>query len=216
MGPDARARPRCHADRRAPGRVARLVLADLLPDVDRVVLLSLPAVASGDVAELADLDLGGHALAAATRPGTPRPAASASSTRAAARLGDRTAGGLRAAPHARTRATRSTSTRSPADVLVLDLERLRADGFTAQALAARARSSGSTSRGRCTTSPARTAPRCRQRWAVVPTRTPAHDAALLHWADRVKPWQKPLTPERDRWRRYAAAYARPGGASSGA
>ena len=32
--------------------------ADLLPDVDRVVVLPLPAVATGDVAELADLDLG--------------------------------------------------------------------------------------------------------------------------------------------------------------
>jgi hypothetical protein len=41
------------------------------------------------------------------------------------------------------------------------------------------------------------------RWAAVPTRTPAADAALLHWADRVKPWDAPMTPERDRWRHYA-------------
>ena len=54
------------------------------------------------------------------------------------------------------------------------------------------------------------------RWAVVPTRTPATDAALLHWADRVKPWQRPMTPERDRWRGYAAAYARPDGSAAGA
>ena len=45
----------------------RLLLPDLLPDVDRVVLLPLPSVATADVAELADLDLGPHAIAAPTR-----------------------------------------------------------------------------------------------------------------------------------------------------
>ena len=46
---------------------ARLLLPDLLPDVGRVVLLPVPAVATADVAELADLDLGAHAIAAPTR-----------------------------------------------------------------------------------------------------------------------------------------------------
>ena len=35
-----------------------------------MVLLPTPAVATADVAELADLDLGPHAIAAPTRPGT--------------------------------------------------------------------------------------------------------------------------------------------------
>jgi hypothetical protein len=43
-----------------------------------------------------------------------------------------------------------------------------------------------------------------ERWAAVPTRTPERGPGLLHWADGVKPWQRRLTPERDRWRRYAA------------
>ena len=47
------------------------------------------------------------------------------------------------------------------------------------------------------------------RWAWVPMRTPPHGPGLIHWADRVKPWQRALTPERDRWRRYAAAFRAP-------
>ena len=46
-----------------------------------------------------------------------------------------------------------------------------------------------------------------ERWAIVPTRTPCREPGLLHWADRVKPWQPELTPERERWRRYAASAA---------
>jgi lipopolysaccharide biosynthesis glycosyltransferase len=195
-----------------PAGIARLLLPDLLPHVDRVVLFSLPAVAAGDVAELADLDLGGHALAAATRPGSTEASGFGVIHAAAARLEDRTqaASALRRSAHARHAFDFDAFA---GHVLVLDLARLRADGFTAQALplveefglddAEVLHYLAGPNRA---TLPAR--------WAVVPTRTPARDAALLHWADRVKPWQKPLTPERDRWRRYAAAYAR--GASSGA
>ena len=45
------------------------------------------------------------------------------------------------------------------------------------------------------------------RWALVPTRLPRRGPGLLHWADAIKPWQQPLTPGRDEWRRYAAAFA---------
>jgi hypothetical protein len=55
-----------------------------------------------------------------------------------------------------------------------------------------------------------------ERWAVVPTRSPVRDPGLLHWADRVMPWQPELTPERERWRRVAAALRAPRtGAPSG-
>ena len=46
-----------------------LHLGDLLPGAERAVVLPLPAVATADVAELADLDLGGHVLAAPTQIG---------------------------------------------------------------------------------------------------------------------------------------------------
>ncbi len=81
----------------------RLLLPDLLPDVDRVVLLPVPAVATADVAELADLDLGAardrrpHRAAARAR------AASAIIHAAALRLAGRVdlAAELRRTAHAR-------------------------------------------------------------------------------------------------------------------
>ena len=51
--------------------------ADCCRSADRAVVLPLPAVATGDVAELAALDLGGHAFAAPTAPARAAPAASA-------------------------------------------------------------------------------------------------------------------------------------------
>ena len=121
------------------------------PGVDRVVLLPLPSVATGDVAELADLDLGGHALAA------PRAARDADGQR------------LRRHPR-RGRAARATARRPrprcgaprtrrhafdfdafSADVLVLDLDRLRRDGFSDAGAARSWRSSGSTTSRCCTT-----------------------------------------------------------------
>jgi lipopolysaccharide biosynthesis glycosyltransferase len=191
--------------------VPRLLLPDLLPDVERAVLLSLPAVATGDVAELAELDLGGHALAAATRPGTTEASGFGVIHAAAARLEDRTraASALRRSAHARHAFDFDAFA---THVLVLDLARLRAGAFTARALPlVEEFGLDDTEALHYLTGPHRA--ELPARWAVVPTRTPTQDAALLHWADRVKPWQAPVTPERDRWRAYAAAYA--GGGAAG-
>jgi len=46
------------------------------------------------------------------------------------------------------------------------------------------------------------------RWATVPTRSPPRGPGLIYWADRVKPWQRELTPQRELWLRYAAPYRR--------
>jgi hypothetical protein len=112
------------------GRVARLVLGDLLPGVSRAVVLRPGAVVSGDVAELADLDLGGHAFAAPLAPGV---SGFGVIHRAAARLRDRTdaASELRRTAHARHRFDFDAFT---ADVLVLDLERMRGERLSAGAL----------------------------------------------------------------------------------
>jgi hypothetical protein len=188
-----------------PVGVPRLLLPDLLPDVDRAVVLSLPTVATGDIAELADLDLGTHPLAAATRPGTTEASGFGVIHAAAARLADRTraASALRRSAHARHAFDFDAFA---THVLVLDLARLRADRFTAQALPlVEEFGLDDTEALHYLTGPHRA--ELPARWAVVPTRTPAHDAALLHWADRIKPWQAPVTPERDRWRGYAARYA---------
>ena len=186
-----------------PRAMVRLLLADLLPDVDRVVLLPLPSVATGDVAALAELDLEGHVLAAPDRPGT---AVSGFGVihAAAARLSFRTqaAAALRRTAHARHAFDFDAFT---TDVLVLDLARLREQGFSREALPLVEEFGLSDIEAlhylvgpdRATVPP---------EWAVVPTRTPLRGPGLVHWADRVKPWQPEVTPERERWRRHAAPF----------
>jgi hypothetical protein len=185
-----------------PRDVVRLLVGELLPDIDRLVLLPTPSVVEGDVAELAGVDLGGHALAAPTRPGA---AVSGFGVihAAALRLGDdpEAAAELRRTAHARHRFDFDAFTH---ELLVLDLARLRADGLAEQGLRLmRAYGLSDLEALHFLIGPDRTeiaAP-----WAVVPTRTPVGDPKLVHWADRVKPWQALLTPERDRWRRRARA-----------
>jgi hypothetical protein len=36
-------------------------------------------------------------------------------------------------------------------------------------------------------------------WHVVPTRNHVDEPALLHWADRAKPWTSDYAPEQERW-----------------
>jgi hypothetical protein len=115
---------------RGLGRVIRLVLADALPDAARVVVLQAAVVAGDDVARLAEMDLGGHAFAAPVAPGA---SGFGVIHRAAGRLGDRThaASELRRTAHARHRFDFDAFTGA---VMVLDLERMRRDGFIRQAL----------------------------------------------------------------------------------
>jgi hypothetical protein len=117
---------------RGLGRVSRLALAELLPGVDRVVVLAPGAVATGDVAELAELDLGGQPFAAPARPGSV--SGFGVIHRAAKRLGDRTeaASELRRTAHARHRFDFDAFS---GDVMVMDLERMRREGFGRQGLA---------------------------------------------------------------------------------
>jgi hypothetical protein len=183
----------------------RLLLPDLLPDAGRVVLLPVPAVATADVAELAELDLGPHAIAAPTRGG--RGASGFGIIHhAALRLTGRVdlAAELRRTAHARHAFDFDAFS---TDVMVLDLDRLRRDGFREQALAlVQEFGLHEIEVLQYLFGPQRaTIP---ERWAAVPTRMPDRGAGLLHWADRVKPWHPQLTPERDRWRAYATAYRR--------
>jgi Glycosyl transferase family 8 len=183
-----------------PETVARLLIADLLPEVERVVLLPTPAVATADVAELADLDLGGHALAAPLKPGTKDVSGFGVIHRAALRLGDRTelSAALRRTAHARHRFDFDAFTN---DVLVLDLGRLRAERFGERALElVQQYGLDDLEVLHYLFGPARAeVPR---RWATVPTRMPRREPGLLHWADGVKPSQPELTPERELWRAY--------------
>jgi hypothetical protein len=179
---------------------ARLMLGDLLPDVDRLVVLPFPAVATADVAELADLDLGGHALAAPLKPGTKEASGFGVIHSAALRLDERTdlSAALRRTAHARHRFDFDAFTR---DVLVLDLERLRTERFGERALAlVEQYGLDDLEVLHYVFGPEHA--ELPRRWATVPTRMPDREPGLLYWADGVKPSQPELTPERERWRAY--------------
>ena len=183
--------------------VIPLLLGALLPGVGRVVVLPLPAIATGDVAELADLDLGPYALAAPRRPGTTYVSGFGVIHNAAGRLRERTeaSGALRRTAHARHRFDFDAC---DTDVLVLDLARLRDEALAerAPALSAEYDLSGGEVVHYLFGPRRAIVP---ERWAIVPTRSPQRERGLLHWADPVKPWQPELTPERERWRAYLSA-----------
>ncbi len=181
----------------------RLLLGDLLPDVDRLVLLPMPAIATADVAQLADLDLGAHVIAAPTLAGK---GASGFGIlhRAALRFNARVdlAAELRRTAHARHAFDFDAF---GTDVMVLDLARLRSEGFREQALALVDEFAlNELEVLQYLFGPNRA--EIPERWAAVPTRTPERGPGLIHWADAVKPWHPQLTPERDRWRTYATRY----------
>ncbi len=179
---------------------ARLLIADLLSDVERLVVLPLPAVATADVAELADLDLGDHALAAPLRPGTKEVSGFGVIHNAALRLDERTelSAALRRTAHARHRFDFDAFTH---DVLVLDLARLRAERFGERSLEL-VRQYGLDDLEVLHYRFGPEHAELPQRWATVPTRTPQREPGLLYWADGVKPSQPELTAERERWRAY--------------
>lgn len=110
------------ADRR---EVQTLLLAEVLHDVERVVVLDPSVLVLGDVAELADLDLGGHPVAARTAPHPDEASGFGRAIRASSRMPtDELARGLVRLTHGR------HAFDYPAlqgGVLVLDLARLRDD-----------------------------------------------------------------------------------------
>jgi hypothetical protein len=185
------------------GAPLRLLLADLLPGADRVVVLPLPAIATADVAELADLDLGGHAFAAATQAGRDVSGFGVIHT-AAARLGPRTdaSAALRRTAHARHAFDFDAFT---GDVLVVDLAAMARLSAEAVPLA-KEFGLDDVETLHYLAGPGRA--HVPGRWATVPTRSPLTGDGLLHWADGVHPSRPELTPERDRWRACATAVRR--------
>ena len=188
------------------GRRGRQLGLVLLPgligdEVERLVVLPTPAVVTADVCELAELELGSHVLAAATRHGTAGVSGFGVINAAANRLGDRPAAAaeLRRAALSRHAFDFDAFTRAP---LVLDLGALRRQRFMDEGLAlARTFRLNDLEILHYLFGPDR-AP-IPERWAVVPTRTPARGPGLRHWAEGPKPWHQLLTPERELWLRHA-------------
>ena len=181
------------------GEPPLLLLGGLLPQVERAVVLPLPAVATADVAELADLDLNVHLLAAPTQIG--RNVSGFAVIHEAAKRLERNAdaSALRRTAHAR-HAFDFDAFRT--DVLVVDLARAREQGLADQALPlVQELGLDDAEALHYLLGPGRAI--VPDRWATVPTRMPVRGPGLLHWADRIKPPAAELVPERDRWREYA-------------
>lgn len=182
---------------------AALLLAELLPDVDRVVVLPAESVVTADVGALADLDLDGHLFAAPTVVGPDRSSGFAVVHKAAERLNVRTdlsAELLRTAYAAHAFDFDAFTT----EVLVLDLARMRAAGFAERAFAAAMEYSLDEREvlhylagpDRAVVPPA---------WSHVPTQATASDPGLTHWTGEAKPWGELFVPGHELWRRYSDA-----------
>ncbi|MCD9154717.1 glycosyltransferase [Aeromicrobium duanguangcaii] len=191
----------------AERKAVEVLVPELLGGVRRAVLLPMDAIVLGDLAELAGLDLGGHAVAARD---TTLPGASGFQVfyDAARRLDDD--------PHGAYDFYRRVHARHVFDfdaydtaVLVLDLERLRAEGFTDEMLT-HVRAFGLTTREalHLYAGPHRAA--VPPQWAHVPTREHLdEEPSLVHWADRAKPWSGTYVARQELWPTTAAAPVSP-------
>jgi hypothetical protein len=183
-----------------------LVLSELLPSIGRVVVLPLDAIATADVGQLYDLDLGGNLLAAPTVIGTKGSSGFGVIHGAGLRLGPKT----KAATELRRRAYARHAFDFDAfttDVLVLDLARARSGAFVEEYLPY-VQEFGLTLRDvlHFAVGPHRVV--VPQHWNCVPTRCAVAQPGLLHWADPVKPWDDGYTAEQDRWHAVAQTVER--------
>jgi hypothetical protein len=181
----------------APVDLDLLLLAELLPDVDRVVVLPFDAVVCDDVAELAGLELGDTVLAAPTVVGTRGASGFGVIHAAGLRQGNRTAAAteLRRRAYARHAFDFDAFT---TDLMILDLSKLRTEKFVAEFLPY-VEEYGLSMREvlHFAAGPHRTA--IPERWYWVPTRSPSAQPSLIHWADPVKPWADGYTVEQEVW-----------------
>jgi len=183
---------------RVPNTAARVLLRELLPEVDRVVVLPAAAVVEGDVAELAGLDLGGHAFAAA------RSRADTTSGfhrlhGAAARLGratDRSAELRRTAHSLHAFDFDAFST----DLLVVDLPRLAEQVPVSTAIGLMQHYGLRPDEVLLyVAGPDRA--EIPDRWQHEPTEDAVGDPLLVRWSG-ARPWDHDFAPEQDRWQRH--------------
>ena len=165
-----------------------LSLPELLPGVERAVVLPMAALVTGDIAELIHLDLDGHLLAAASDRAL-RPWSGTQRLRAASlrQVSPELADDLRRLHSARNGAWTSTL---ETEVLVLDLAQMRETGFTESALGMASHFGlglNETLTLMCGPNRKDLAPE----WAYDPTRHPElSNARVTYWVDGVRPWHE--------------------------
>ncbi|WP_122816189.1 hypothetical protein [Nocardioides pantholopis] len=190
-----RARP---ARRHGVATADRLLLPELLGDVDRLVCLDAGALVLADVAELAATDLGG------------RPLAARGSATTGAELWRRAGNALSAELAADLRRTmgvrhRFDFTAPDAGVAVWDLARMRADGAAAE-LVALARGYRLDDQEALTAYVGPAWAELAPRWSLRPAldRLGPDPAGIVQYAGGLAPWASPLAPYGALWREHAA------------
>lgn len=174
-----------------------LVLPELLPAVGRVVVLPADSMATADVAELYEMDLGGHLLAAPTVVGSLGTSGFGAIHAAANRLSRKTvlATELRRQAHARHAFDFDAFS---CDVLVLDLAQGRSQAFLDSCLPY-VEEFGLTLREVLLFVIGPDRAEIPERWDAVPTRSVLGDRGLVHWADPIKPWDEGYTAHQELW-----------------
>ncbi len=173
----------------------RLLLPELLDDIGRITYVDMDTVVEGDVSELASVDLHGHPLAART--------SEFSMANEWRRIGDllpaQAASDLR-----RTMSARHAFdfTNFNAGVLVLDLARMRADGFVAEHLPLVAHF-GLNDQDLLNAYVGPNRVELDRKWNALPMFEDVTEPGIIHFAGALKPWGDELVPYQDRWQRYA-------------
>lgn len=174
----------------------RVLLPEVLPDVHRLVCLDVDTVTEGDVCELAATDLQGLPLAArsssASASHTWRSAGDALDAEAAAELRR-----MMSARYAYDFATLN------AGVVLLDLDRMRADGFT-RAAAGLAAEFGLNDQELLNAYVGPQRAELDPRWNALPVQEEVTEPGIIHFAGVGKPWAEELAPYGERWRAYRA------------
>ena len=189
---------------RVPNTVARLVLPELLPGVDRVVVLPPASLVEGDVAELAGLELAGGPFAAARDRRT-----STSGFHllhdAAARLGPATrlSSELRRTAHARHAFDFDAFA---TDLLVVDTAAF-ADRLPRDVALGLVQDYGLRPHEvlHYVVGPDRA--EIPDVWQHAPGEDAVTEPQLVRWRRPIVPWGRSFAPERDRWRRHAQSSA---------
>lgn len=183
----------------------RLLLPDLLPELDRIVYHDLDALSLGDIAELYDWDLRGQPLAARSSVAGNQVSGFMRIHRSVGRIRDlRDAYDLLHRMHGR----HAYDFRGfNAGILVLDLARMRADRFGQEFLGFVERYGMNDQEVlNCYTGPHRA--ELPPQWNSWPTQERVADPKIIHWAGPVKPWQAAYVAKREVWVEYEERLAR--------
>jgi lipopolysaccharide biosynthesis glycosyltransferase len=183
----------------------RLLLPELLPELDRLVYHDIDALPLGDVAELYDWDLQDHALAARSSIKKDWVSGFGQIVRAAERLKDKPAAGRDLLQRMFARHSYDFLAFN-AGILVLSLSRMRADQFVRDFVPFVEQYGMNdqevlncyTGANRATLPP---------QWNMWPAQELINNPRIIHWAGPLKPWSREYVAQREVWADYARRLA---------